>query len=630
MSKGKLNNLVLFILFMALGGSAIAQSSRWQQRAEYSMNVEMDVASHRFAGTQKLVYYNNSPDTLSKVFYQLYFNAFQPGSMMDVRSRTIADPDRRVMDRIYHLKENEIGYQAINSLKQDGKALKYTAEGTVLEVELAKPILPKSRVTFDMEFEGQVPVQVRRSGRNNKEGIDYSMAQWYPKLAEYDHEGWHADPYVGREFHGVWGDFDVKITIDSAYTIAGTGYLQNAEQIGKGYANPGTTVRRPKGNKLTWHFKAPNVHDFMWAADPDYRHDIAQVPGGPALHFFYQGDTLVQNWKQLQGFAVRAFEFLNANFGKYPYESYSVIQGGDGGMEYPMATLITGHRQFRSLVGVTVHEALHSWYQGALGTNEALYAWMDEGFTDYATQITMHYLFDGTEGTGYINPLEGSYRSYFSLVQSGLEEPMTTHADHYNTNRAYGSAAYSKGAVSQHQLSYIVGHDNFMKGLRRYFNTWKFKHPERNDYVRVMEKTSGLELDWYYEHFVNTTNTIDYGMKSVEETGDNTNITLERVGRMPMPVELYVEYTDGSTELFYIPLTIMRGVKPHDDPRVPRTILSDWPWTHPYYTFTIEKKPTSIRYMEIDPTQRMADVDRSNQSYPWRSAVEEKGEPVER
>lgn len=628
MSKGKLTNLVLFILFMAVCGQTFAQSPRWQQRAEYSMNVDMDVMSHRFAGTQKLVYYNNSPDTLSRVFYHLYFNAFQPGSMMDVRSRTIADPDRRVMDRIYHLKENEIGYQTISSLRQDGRALSYTVEGTVLEVELAKPILPTSKVTFDMEFEGQVPVQVRRSGRNNKEGIDYSMAQWYPKLAEYDQEGWHADPYVGREFHGVWGDFDVKITIDSAYTIAGTGYLQNAEQIGKGYAKPGTAVRRPKGNKLTWHFIALNVHDFVWAADPDYRHDVAQVPGGPALHFFYQGDTLVQNWKQLQGYAVRAFEFLSANFGKYPYESYSVIQAGDGGMEYPMATLITGHRQFRSLVGVTVHEALHSWYQGVLGTNEALYAWMDEGFTDYATQITMHYLFDGIEGAGYINPLEGSYRSYFSLVQSGLEEPMTTHSDHYNTNRAYGSAAYSKGAVSQHQLSYIIGHENFMKGLRRYFNTWKFKHPERNDYVRVMEKTSGLELDWYYEHFVNTTNTIDYGIKSVEETGENTNITLERVGRMPMPVELYVEYTDGSRELFYIPLTMMRGIKPHDDPRVPRTILSDWPWTHPYYTFTIEKKPTSIRYMEIDPTQRMADVDRSNQVYPWRSAVEEKGEPV--
>jgi len=98
------------------------------------------------------------------------------------------------------------------------------------------------------------------------------------------------------------------------------------------------------------------------------------------------------------------------------------------------------------------------------------------------------------------------------------------------------------------------------------------------------------------------------------------------VGRMPMPVEVYVEYTDGSRELFYVPLAIMRGEKPHDDATVPRTTLTDWPWTHPYYTFSIEKKPTAIKYMEIDPTQRMADVNRSNQVYPWRSAVEEKGE----
>jgi hypothetical protein len=621
-------NLNLALLFTLLTTAAFAQPDRWQQRVEYTMDIDMDVSAHQFKGKQKLVYYNNSPDTLTKVFYHLYFNAFQPGSMMDVRSRTIADPDRRVMDRIYHLKDDQIGYQKINGLKQDGKVLTYAVEGTVLEVNLAKPILPKSKVTFDMEFEGQVPLQVRRSGWNNREGVEYSMAQWYPKMAEYDYEGWHADPYVGREFYAPWGDFNVNITIDSAYVIGGSGYLQNPEQIGKGYAKPGTAIKRPKGSKLTWQFKAQNVHDFMWAADPDYLHDVAQVPGGPALHFFYQGDTLVENWKELQGIAVKAFDFLNKNFGKYPYDKFAVVQGGDGGMEYPMSTLITGHRSVRSLVGVTVHEALHSWYQGVLGTNESLYPWMDEGFTDYATQITMHYLFDGPNGGNYINPLEGSYRSYFSLAQSGLEEPMSTHSDHYNTNRAYGSAAYSKGAVSQHQLSYIVGHDTFMRGLRRYFDTWKMKHPNMNDYVRIQEKNSGLELDWYYEYFVNSTKTIDYGIKSVEEQGEQTSVTLERIEKMPMPIELYVEYADGSKELFYIPLDLMRGVKEHDDPSIPRTILTDWPWTHPYYTFSIPKKPKDIKYMEIDPTQRMADTDRTNQSYPWRSAVEAEGEAV--
>src|ERR1043165_5130855 len=100
---------------------ANAQGNYWQQRVEYTMNVNMNVSNHQFEGDQKLVYYNNSPDTLSKVYYHLYFNAFQPGSMMDVRSRNIADPDARIADRISKLKPEEIGYQHVLSLKQDGK-----------------------------------------------------------------------------------------------------------------------------------------------------------------------------------------------------------------------------------------------------------------------------------------------------------------------------------------------------------------------------------------------------------------------------------------------------------------------------------------------------------------------------
>ncbi len=167
------------------------------------MEVRLDVKTHKVAGTQKLTYYNNSKDTLRRVYYHLYFNAFQPGSMMDVRSRNIPDPDRRVGDRISKLKADEIGYQHVQSLKQDGKDLTYKIDGTILEVTLAKPILPGTKTVFDMKYESQVPLQVRRSGRNNKEGIAYSMTQWYPKMAEYDHQGWHAYPYVAREFHGV-------------------------------------------------------------------------------------------------------------------------------------------------------------------------------------------------------------------------------------------------------------------------------------------------------------------------------------------------------------------------------------------------------------------------------------------
>ncbi|MGB3585807.1 MAG: M1 family metallopeptidase [Tunicatimonas sp.] len=613
-----LSSTILLSLFCASLATlfptlTLGQSTYWQQQAQYTMEIAMNVTTNQLSGTQKLVYQNNSPDTLSQVFYHLYFNAFQPGSMMDVRARTIADPDRRVMDRILYLGEDEIGYQRISSLQQDGETLNYEVEGTILEVTLNEPILPGKKSTFEMEFTAQVPSQIRRTGRDNAEGIRYSMAQWYPKMAEYDQHGWHANPYIGREFYGIWSDFDVKISIDSSYVIAGTGVLQNPEEIGHGYLPAGEKLKRPSSGILTYHFAAENVHDFMWAADPDYRHTTAQVPDGPLLRFFYQTDTLAENWERLPEFTAKAFQYVNQTFGKYPYEEFSVVQGGDGGMEYPMSTLITGHRPLRSLVGVTVHEFLHSWYQGVLGSNESLYAWMDEGFTSYATNRTMAQIF----GPGRANGQEQarSYGGYFALVQSGLEEPLTTHADHFDTNRAYGSASYSKGAVLLHQLSYIVGQDVLDRAMRRYFNEWKFKHPTVTNFKRIMEKESGLELDWYFEYFVNSTSTIDYSIQSVEGESGETKVIIERIGLMPMPQEVLVTYQDGSQDLFYVPLRMMRGEKSAEG-EIERTVLRDWPWTFPTYQLTIDRAKRDIQQITLDPSGKMADIDRSNNTYP--------------
>ncbi|MBX2945526.1 MAG: M1 family metallopeptidase [Cyclobacteriaceae bacterium] len=614
--------LSLFLLFVISITATMAQDFRWQQRAEYTMDVRLDVKTHKVTGTQKLVYYNNSPDTLSKVYYHLYFNAFQPGSMMDVRSRNILDPDGRVTDRISKLKDEEIGYQRIQSLKQDGKDINFHVEGTILEVTLAKPILPKGKATFDMKFESQVPIQIRRSGRNSREGIAYSMTQWYPKMAEYDFQGWHAYQYVAREFHGVWGDFDVKITLDPSFIIGGTGKLQNADKVGYGYEKPGVKVTRPAG-ELTWHFLAKNVIDFAWTADPDYVHEIAQVPDGTEVHFFYQpGEKTTENWKKLKDYTVKHFEFMNKTFGKYPYEVYSVLQGGDGGMEYPMCTLITGERSLNSLVGVMAHEVAHSWYQAVLASNESLYAWFDEGFADFATNESMALLFDEK------NPHGGSYNGYFSLVRSGLQEPMNQHADHFTTNRAYGISAYNMGTVFLHQLKYIIGDANFYKGMRRYYNAWKFKHPEPNDFIRIMEKTSGLQLKWYMTYWVNTTKRIDYGIKNVVADNEATFVTLERIGEFPMPVDLMITYADGSKELFYIPLNETLGNKPAEDTTLARVELETWPWVNPTYTLKINKPAKGIAKLEIDPSLRMADIDRKNNVVDMSAAFKAYQDPT--
>jgi hypothetical protein len=419
----KLISLAILLFLSSSALQTFAQPDRWQQRVHYKMDVTVDVNANQFRGKQSLEYWNNSPDTLGVLYYHLYWNAFQPGSMMDSRSKELGkkailgrtDWDGRVRDRIGKLKPDEIGYQKVLSIAVNGKPAETKLYETILKVTPASPILPHSKAQIDLAFEAQVPVQVRRSGRDNAEGVRYSMSQWYPKLCEYDYEGWHPTPYVAREFYGVWGDYDVNITIDKSYVIAGSGYLQNPNEIGHGYQKPGTVVKQPTGNTLTWKFIAPNVHDFVWAADPKYTHLSKTVRDGLVLHAFfkvdeeklkaqYEGlsprqkqvfgnsaDNYVRNtraeWEGVLDLAARALPYMDSIYGKYPYKQYSFIQGGDGGMEYPMATLLKGAGE-----ETVIHEWMHSWYQGMMGTNESLYPWMDEGFTSYATSRVENFL----------------------------------------------------------------------------------------------------------------------------------------------------------------------------------------------------------------------------------------------
>jgi len=556
---------------------------------------------------------------LNRVFYHLFFNAFQPGSEMDVRSRTIKDPDSRVGDRISKLTEAEQGFLKVNTLTQDEETLSFETVGTVLEVELSKPILPGEKTTFKMEFTGQVPQQIRRSGRNNAEGVALSMTQWYPKLAEYDFQGWHADPYIGREFQGVWGDFDVKLTIDKKFIIGGTGYLQNPQEIGYGYEAEGTKVKQPKGEKLTWHFVAPMVHDFAWAADPEFVHDKRTAADGTVLHFLYKNNPKIkENWKNLQPKTEELLLYFNEHIGPYPWDQYSVIQGGDGGMEYAMATLITGERSFGSLVGVTAHEMAHAWFQHLMATNESVNEWMDEGFTSYISTLAENEISDSKKE----NIFEGSYKGYVRLATSGVEQPQSTHADRYTLNGAYGAAAYTKGSVFLAQLGYIIGQDNLQKTLNRYYDEWKFKHPTPNDFIRIAEKVSGAELDWYLIDWTQTTNTIDYAVTGLTEEGETTIVNLERIGLMPMPLDVKVTYADGTSEMIYIPLQMMRWNKPAED-GMERTVAKDWAWAYPTYKLSIAKPKSSILNVQIDPAGLMADINRENNEVKEATITEE-------
>jgi len=620
----------------------LAQPDRWQQFIKYDIAVQLLDKTNTMDGTENIEYSNNSPDTLHKLFFHLYWNAFRPNSAMDIRSLElgknlmrrrngdeILDWDSRVKDRISKLKEDEMGYNHVTKLTINGIAQELIEHETILEVRLTKDILPKSKTTINLTFKAQVPIQIRRSGRNSAEGIQFSISQWYPKMVEYDYQGWNANPYIAREFYGVWGEYDVKITVDKKYMVAATGILKNANTIGYGYETPGTILPIIKGNNITWNFVGQNIHDFVWAADTAYVHISKKIREGLTLNAFYKkgNGTNDSAWKNVLWAAEKVLPFMEKNYGQYPYPQYSFIQGGDGGMEYAMATLIKN-----SSLGTVFHEWLHSWYQQMLGTNESLFPWMDEGFTEYSTdQVSNYYYTNWAISSPFVKnnqaaiedatavykrlPLieAANYDGYFSLAKSGMEEPLSTHADHFNTNWAYNAASYSKGAVFLNQLGYIVSDSIRNKILLEYYHQWRFKHPNANDFIRVAEKISNLNLQWYKEYWMNSTKTIDYalGNMSIDSLTGKTQITLKRIGKMPMPIDVVITLKDGSKEYHTIPLDLMFGAKPAENGN---NVIVDkeWQWTHPEYTLETSLNLTDIKSLEIDPSQRMADVNRVN------------------
>ena len=537
---------------------------------------------------------------------------------MDVRSRTIVDPDGRVTDRISKLSEAEVGYLHITSLSVGGTNVAVDEQETIAQVRLERAILPGDTVRLSLTFEGQVPVQIRRSGRDNAEGIDYSMPQWYPKLSEYDPDGWHPNPYVGREFYGVWGDFDVTIGLPSDYVFVGSGYEADAKTDGNDPFFAKYQKLGGKGKTVLHRRLAPEVHDFTWAAERDFKQLSLKRADGVILEAAYvPGDQTTANWELFLPIMDEAMTFANAHYGQYPYEKYAFVQGGDGGMEYAMMTLITGQRSLGSLVGVSVHEMMHSWYQFVLGTNESLYPWMDEGFTSYASaEIMNHLVAKGLlpGGEVAVNPHEGTVTGYARFANTGRAEALSTHADHYTTNAAYGVGSYSKGELFLYQLKTLIGEAAFDRGMLRYFNTWKMRHPAGHDFLRIMERESGQVLDWYYEYMVNTTHQINYALTDVEDAGrGKSRIMIERVGLMPFPVTVTVLTKSGDAHDILIPLDLQRGHAP-----VPEgtRVAQPWPWTNPTYMLAVDVPLADVVAVQINATLDHSESDPSDDRYP--------------
>lgn len=597
----------------AMSATHAQNTTYYQQFADYKMEIDVDAKNYSYKGKQQVKYKNNSPDTLSVAYFHLYWNAFKPNSMMDQNVQNNGkEGDKRLqkngISRLASIPKKEEGAQNIKFIKQDGKNLTFEVQETILKVNLAKPILPNSSTTFEMEWDAVIPMQIRRAGRNNAEGVEMTMTQWYPKIAEYDYDGWATFDYLGREFHAPFANFDVKINIDKNYIIGAGGTLVNRKHM-PGYNTKSTAKPDAKG-KISWHWKAENMLDFAWAADPDFTVETAQVPDGPELFFVYQKTDKTQYWEPAKKYTVGFFELMNRQFGKYVYPSYAFVQGGDGGMEYGMCTMILGEaKSLERLVGLMFHEAAHSWYQQMLATNESMKPWLDEGFTSYAESLAMYELFDEKKTAPH--PFTSTIENYVKFTKTGREVPAVYLADHHKDGTAYSFASYVKGELFLVQLGYILGEDQLSKLIKTYYNTWKLKHPNNRDFMHLAQKISGMDLKWFEHYWINTTKTIDYAVGYMDEKGKKSQIQLYNQGEVPMPIDLTVTLKNGQKKHYHIPTNLTRVWKSKDRFGAFETV-SYWPFTQKEYRLELPFAKSEIASVEIDESKRLADVNRDN------------------
>src|SRR5581483_11184487 len=650
------------LVLSALSFFAFQQSARayWQQHVTYDIRVTLIDSIHTLDGTLSVVYANHSPDTLREVYFHLYSNAFQPGSMMD--ERALAIHSAPVYDRIHKLPKSEWGKYWIHVIACDGTASRFEITGTIMRVTLPNALAPGDSVTIAFPFREQIPRQIRRSGWMSAEHVQYSMAQWYPKIAEYDADGWQTQEYVSREFYGVWGDFRVEITLPSRFTVGATRECLNPKEVGHGYdqiaAGATDGIALPNAGTpglTTWKFHASPVHDFAWVADDDYIHewmtwnDSASTSGAPVtIHAFYKHWAQPYWEKNALAYSLFSLSTYSHHFGPYAYRNFSCTMAGDGGMEYPQLIMITGYRPNPlSLAGVIAHEVGHQWFYGMLGSNETREAFMDEGFTTYVTTMCMNALFgDRQEYPGQehswlvwfipkFSNKRDNYRGYQEIASQGYEEPLDIPHDWFREDATAGQV-YGKTAAILNMLEYTLGDSTFAAGMKEYYNEWHFKHPHLTDFKRVMEKVSHTSLDWFFDEWFKTTRTVDYeavSVSSIETAADTPDrwwnqITLRNNGLAVMPIDLLLHYEDGTTEAATIPLAVNKNGAYRKSPPIidtrginvnPYRYLPEWDWTAPDYK-GILLTPKRISWFEIDTSWRLQDLNWLN-NYSARAGL---------
>lgn len=508
---------VVSIIFF---NTVFTQQPYWQQEVNYTINVALNDKSHTLKGFADIDYINHSPDTLSYIWFHLWPNAYKNDKTALAKQLSDAKEYKK------KLKNGDKGYIDSLDFKVNGqKAITevHSENIDILKVILSQPLQPGQSVNVTTPFYVKLPSYFSRSGHDAQQ---YMVCQWYPKPAVYDKKGWHAFPYLDQgEFYSEFGTFKVNITLPSAYVVGATGTLQTKEELEK-YKTIGSSNLRNKTNVINYQPVTPerektleyygaNIHDFAWFADKDFiiQFDTLQLSSGKIVDVFsYSQPNGNKEWANSISFIEDAVVRYSDWIGEYPYPTVAAVEGpknlASGGMEYPMITLITSpDAKKESLDAVIAHEVGHNWFYGILASNERDHPWMDEGLNTYfqfkyeAEKYRYNSVF-GNSIPDEMKELPADQflgRIYYALNNLPAREPIATNSTGFSNKEDYGIVVYLKTAIWMSIVEASIGKDNLMKGIKEYFNQWKFKHPYPEDLRESLEKGSGLGVSNLFE-----------------------------------------------------------------------------------------------------------------------------------
>lgn len=614
----------------------------WQQDVSYYIKAKIDEQANLIDGFLELTYWNNSPDTLLYVYFHLYQNAFQPGSHLDdllknngVKPRYGKYETEKLGTVIEEMtvQYDEPGSNTVPSL---------TLDNTILRVDLKKPLLPDSKLRFLIKFKTYFDAGYQRrrmkmfsaSGWKHFDGV-----HWYPRISVYDKKfGWDTNQHLGREFYGDYGTFDVELDFANYYVVDATGELQNQQEVmpdslrkkldiknfkDKPFGEKASIIIQPDETRKVWKYHAVNVHDFAWTADPTYRIGEASWNGIKCIALAQE--PVASRWQNAAEYTAKIIRLYSEDIGMYAYPKMIVADARDG-MEYPMLTLDGGSDPgYRSLF---CHEVGHNWFFGMVGNNETYRALMDEGFTQFIqtyalTKIEGIYPYiDHDKQKWYDRTFRDSVtfrfgESYYSYLTSAIrydDGVINTHSDMFNGALGHGGGygmVYRKTSTMLYNLQYVLGDDLFLKAMQHYFNQWKFCHPYIEDFRQSIIGYTKVDLNWFFDQWLDTDKNIDYKISSVKKgiNKDDYTVQFRRFGRMQMPIDFTVFSNSGKSYNFHIPNTWF--IKNTDATVLPKWY--GWDKLHPSYSATIHI-PDGIDNIKIDTSLRLADINMLNNS----------------